>query len=317
MTTLSCAVDSHRSGWRLREFLAHKFRYLPAHIWDERVADRLIRVNDAVADAGTLVLAGDRISYEVSGDEPPVDFDFTILHEDDDCLAVAKSGSLPVHAGGRYIRNTLIAHLRATVSPSLDLAHRLDRETSGVVLLAKHRAAAAHFEREFHAGRAAKVYLAVVRGTPPPSFTVDAPIGRAPSSEPDPPRWRVLAAPAGRSSVTRFRVLAPGVSASSPAVPVSLLEVVPLTGRTQQIRIHAAHVGHPVLGDKIHGVPPALSRAGFERGDFPELVEAAGAPRQLLHAASLVIAHPAGGEPLQLSAPTPPDFALSWSEIAP
>jgi RluA family pseudouridine synthase len=224
-----------------------------------------------------------------------------------------------VHAGGRYIRNTLIAHLRATHSPNLFLAHRLDRETSGVVLLAKHRRAAAHFERELHAGRARKVYLAVLRGAFPAALTVDAPIGRVPSlgpgAEPDPPRWRVLDPPAGKPSVTRFRRLAAGRASAPPRAPVTLVAVEPLTGRTNQIRIHAAHAGHAVLGDKVYGVARELVLECFTKGPTPELLAAAGAPRHLLHAATLVIAHPAGGAPLELSAPVPPDFALSWEEI--
>ncbi len=334
--TLSCVVDPFRSGWTLRDFLAHKFRYLPPRLWDERVAAGRVRVNGAAAAAGTPVAAGDRISYEVAGEEPPVDFAYAVLHEDDDCIAVAKSGNLPVHAGGRYIRNTLIARLRAAQPPeraaSLVLAHRLDRETSGVVLLAKNREAAAHFEREFHAGRAAKTYLAVVRGAAPPELTVDAPIGRVPSigggADPDPPRWRVLTPPAGKPAVTRFRVVARGSRVAPPSRPsaspgapasllVSLVEAIPLTGRTHQIRIHAAHAGYPILGDKVHGAPKHLARAFFEDGDSPALQAAAGAPRHLLHAASLSISAPRGGPPLELRAPAPPDFALSWAETAP
>jgi 23S rRNA-/tRNA-specific pseudouridylate synthase len=86
---------------------------------------------------------------------------------------------------------------------------------------------------------------------------------------------------------------------------------VPLSGRTNQIRIHAAHAGYPILGDKIYSVSPALARTLFDAGETPELLAATGATRQMLHAAALAIAHPRGGL-LELSAPIPPDFALSW-----
>jgi 23S rRNA pseudouridine1911/1915/1917 synthase len=323
---LSCVVDPYRSGWTLGEFLAHRFRYHPPHIWSERIAAGVVRVGDAAATDATPVHAGDRITYTIVHEEPPVDFAFSILHEDADCLAVAKSGNIPMHTGGRYIRNTLIAHLRAVHSPELVLTHRLDRETSGVVLLAKHRDAARHFEREFHGGRVRKTYLAVLRGIARDAFVVDAPIGRAPATDPDPPRWRVVEPPLGKASVTQFRRLAVGRAvravADPPGVPpandsVSLVEAVPLSGRTNQIRIHAAHAGHPVLGDKAHAVAPSLARAFLERGTFDELVAAAGAPRHLLHAAALVVAHPCGSGVLELSAPTPPDFALSSSDLFP
>ncbi len=320
---LSCVVDPFRSGWTLGDFLAHRFRYHPPHIWRERIAAGAVRVGDAPATVATPVHAGDRITYTLVHEEPPVDFAFSILHEDADCLAVAKSGNIPMHTGGRYIRNTLIAHLRNVHSPELVLTHRLDRETSGVVLLAKHKDAARHFEREFHGGRVRKTYLAVLRGAAPDAFIVDAPIGRAPATDPDPPRWRVVEPPEGKASVTRFRRLAVGraVAGQSGDAPahhsVSLVEAVPLSGRTNQIRIHAAHAGHPVLGDKVHGVTPSLARSFFERGPFDELVAAAGAPRHLLHAAALAVAHPSGSGVLELSAPTPPDFALSSSDLFP
>ncbi len=304
MLELSCTVDPHRSGWTLRNFLAHRFRYHPPELWDERVAAGCVRVEGNAAASDTVVRTGDRISYTIDHVEPPVDFSFSILHEDDDCLAVAKSGNLPMHTAGRYVRHTLIAHLRAVHSPHLVLTHRLDRETSGVVLLAKHKDAARHFEREFHGGRVHKTYLAVLRGTAPESFVVDAPIGRAPANDPNPPRWRVVEPPAGKPSVTRFRRLG-GSDA------LTRVEAVPLTGRTNQIRIHAAHAGYPILGDKIYAVSPEVARTLFDAGETPELIAAAGAPRQMLHAAALAIAHPRGGA-LELSAPIPPDFALSW-----
>lgn len=327
LTTLSCIVDPYRSGWFLLDFLTHKFRYLPHHLWEERLLAGRVRVNGERVRPFHRVAAGDRISYTIEIAEPEVDLRYEVVHEDEDCLAVCKSGNLPVHAGGRYIRNTLIAHLRSLRTPeeaaALVLAHRLDRETSGIVLLAKHRGAAAHFEREFRAGRVSKSYLAILRGTVFFDLVVDAPIGRAPETDPDPPRWRILPEPAGRPSVTRFEPLPPnfarvasGVAGTVPsagdAAPVAatLVRAIPESGRTHQIRLHAAHVGHPILGDKIHGLPTALVREYFESGETAALVSAAGAPRQMLHAERLEISSPSG-KTLQLFAPLPPDFALS------
>lgn len=308
--TLSCFVDAYRAGWTLRAFLGHRFRYHPPAIWEERIEAGAVRVNGVRANGDTIVAGGDRVSYSLVHAEPAVDFHLTVLHEDEDCLAVAKSGNLPVHAGGRYIRNTLIAHLRESHGDELRLAHRLDRETSGVVLLAKTRAAAVHFERQFHSGRVAKKYFAVLRGILPPEVAVDAPIGRAPFEDPDPPRWRVLEAPAGKPSRTIFRRLA--VCHATPH-PCTLALAIPESGRTNQIRIHAAHAGHPILGDKIHAVSLEMVRAYFRAGETPELLAAAGAPRHLLHAAELSIAHPRDGRTLELQAPLPDDFELSWT----
>jgi RluA family pseudouridine synthase len=308
--TLSCLVDPYRDGWTLRAFLSHRFRYHPPAIWDERIEAGAVRVNGTCAGGERVLAVGDRVSYSLVHAEPEVDFRFTVLHEDDDCLAVSKSGNLPVHAGGRYIKNTLIAHLRETHGDELRLAHRLDRETSGIVLLAKTREAAVHFEREFHSGRVVKKYFAVLRGSIPAEVAVDAPIGRAPFEDPDPPRWRVIEPPAGKPSRTIFRRL--GVSETAQG-PCTLALALPESGRTNQIRIHAAHIEHPILGDKIHAVPTELVRAYFRDGETPELLAAAGARRHLLHAAELSIAHPRDGRPLELRAPLPSDFELSWT----
>jgi RluA family pseudouridine synthase len=320
--TLSCTVDPYRGGWKLREFLAHRFRYHPAAIWDQRIAAGAVRVNGVCAGPSTLVGSGDRIEYVLVHAEPAVDFRCEIPHDDDDCLAVSKSGNLPVHAGGRYIANTLIAHLRASYGNGLCLAHRLDRETSGIVLLAKHKGAAIHFEREFHAGRAEKKYLAVMRGTFSSEFVVEAPIGRIPKEELA-PRWGIVPAPIGKPARTLFRALATG-EAQAPAlkdaahsaaigrIPVTLAQVLPESGRTNQIRIHAAHAGHPILGDKVYGVPRELAQSFFREGETPQLLAAAGAFRHLLHASSLSIAHPKQGK-IELFAPPPPDLMISPS----
>lgn len=310
--TLSCLVDPYRDGWTLRAFLSHRFRYHPPAIWDERLEEGAVRVNGTRAGGERVVAVGDRVSYSLVHAEPEVDFRYTTLHEDDDCLAVCKSGNLPVHAGGRYIKNTLIAHLRESHGLELRLAHRLDRETSGIVLLAKTRAAAVHFEREFHSGRVVKKYQAVLRGLLPHEATVDAPIGRAPLDDPDPPRWRVMDLPVGKASRTVFRRL---VTAETDQGPCTLALAIPESGRTNQIRIHAAHIGHPILGDKMHAVSIELVRAYFRDGETPELLAAAGAHRHLLHAAELSIAHPRDGRLLELQAPLPGDFELSWTAL--
>ncbi|MBZ0266706.1 RluA family pseudouridine synthase, partial [bacterium] len=255
---LSCRVDPYRDGWTLLRFLTHRFRYHPEGLWRERVESGVVRVNGKAAGAEDLVRRGDRVEYEILHAEPDVDFAYEVLHEDDDLLAVSKSGNLPVHAGGKFIRNTLIAELRERWGRELRLAHRLDRETSGVVLLARHRAAAQALEREFHDRRVRKRYLAVLRGVVPAEWTVDEPIARREPAEP--PYFRVVDAEGGKPSVTRFHRLAATPRPEWSGGPLSLVEVVPESGRTNQIRVHAAHAGHPVLGDKIYGIAPGQLR---------------------------------------------------------
>ncbi len=301
---LSCTVDPYRDGWSLRDFLVHRFRYHDAARWEERLASGVVRVNDVVASVATVVRKGDRIGYEIEHAEPAVDFRFDVLHEDDHVLAVSKSGNLPVHGGGKFLTHTLIAKLREVWGDELRLAHRLDRETSGVVLLAKHPDASRALERAFRERRVRKEYVAVLRGETPSDWTVDAPIARREPAEP--PYFRVVDAAQGKPSVTRFRRRA--VTAIPDGLAVSLVEAEPLSGRTNQIRVHAAHSGHPVLGDKIYGVDPALARAFVRDGETEEILRAAGAPRHLLHCRRLELEHPAEGPPLDLRAPLPDDI---------
>jgi len=144
---------------------------------------------------------------------------------------------------------------------------------------------------------------------------VDAAIVRR--QPPEPPYFRAAAAEgdaSGKAAVTRFRRLRTGAAAASPHEPLSLVEAAPESGRTNQIRVHAAHAGFPILGDKVYGVPEAMARAFVQSGPTPEIEAAAGAPRHLLHCAELVLTHPETGEPLRLSAPVPADFAEAWRD---
>ena len=310
---LSCTVDPYRDGWTLSDFLVSRFRYHSPALWAERLAEGIVRVNGEPAPAERIVHARDRIDYFVWHEEPAVDFRFDVLHEDDHVLAVAKSGNLPVHAGGKYIRHTLIAVLRETWGKELRPAHRLDRETSGVVLLAKTREAARALEREFHARRVGKDYVAIVRGAFPAEVTVDAPIGR--EDEKGVSSFRCVDPEGGKPARTRFVCVAVGPEPAAPPEvprPVSLVLACPESGRTNQIRVHAAHLGHPVLGDKIYGVPRPLADRFVVAGESAEVLAAAGAPRHLLHCRRLTLRHPDGQGTLEVVAPLPPDFAESW-----
>ena len=308
---LSCTVDPYRDGWTLHAFLAGRFRYHSPSLWTERIAEGIVRVNGEPAPAGRIVHARDRIDYFVWHEEPPVDSRYVVLHEDDHVLAVAKSGNLPVHAGGKYIRHTLIATLRETWGKELRPAHRLDRETSGVVLLAKTREAARALEREFHARRVEKSYVAIVRGVIAEDVTVDAPIGREDAKGVS--SFRRVDPIDGKPSRTRFvRVAVRGGAPDAAGGAVSLVLAAPESGRTNQIRVHAAHLGHPVLGDKIYGIPRPLADRFVLGGETPEVLAAAGAPRHLLHCGRLALRHPDGRGALEVVAPLPADFAESW-----
>ncbi|MFY9573032.1 MAG: RluA family pseudouridine synthase [Blastocatellia bacterium] len=184
------------------------------------------------------------------------------------------------------------------------LVHRLDRATSGLIVVAKTPKALGVLSRHFRKRLVEKRYLALVRGTVEEAAgSITAPIGRDPDQR---PHWRVIEG--GKQAETRFKVI-------ERLGPVTLLELEPVTGRTNQLRIHCAHLGHPIVGDDIHsdrGLP--ISDHGF-RTDVRPREDAASAnrdsnpaPRLCLHAWKLAFHHPAGGEWLEFTAPPPSEF---------
>jgi RluA family pseudouridine synthase len=298
---LSTRVDAYHDGWRLGDYLEHRFRYLDAGTWRQRMASGAIAVNGERGAAAAVVRRGDLVEYEIRVVEPPVDFRYDVLYDDPDILAVSKSGNIPVHAGGRHFRHTLIARLREDFGPELDLAHRLDRETSGVVLLVRSRGAARELAGAFARGEVAKDYVAVVHGDPAlDSFDVDAPVGRV---GPDHPvARRVIDPEHGRPARTVFRVV-------GRLGRFSVVEAKPLTGRTNQVRVHLEHAGHPIVGDKVYGVPAEILRESLRDPSSPLVAAHLMLPRHALHAARVTLLHPASRRLLEIEAPLPEDMA--------
>jgi len=313
---LTCEVDPYRAGWTIVEFLAHRFKYHTAEGWERRVRERWVRVNETDVDPAHVVARGDLIHYTIWHAEPPVDDSYTVLYQDDDLLAVAKSGNCPVHACGIYIVNTLIARLRRDFGPRVTLAHRLDRETSGVVMLARNRVANRGLAGKFERGEVAKSYLALVFGhVRERELTIDAPIGKIDARFQYPveyawgkehdlatylPKRRVD--PGGKPARTRVEVIG-HVDA------FTALRVTPEQGRTNQIRVHLAHVGHPLVGDKIYGLGGDVRDEQVRDGMTPRVRQALVLDRHALHCERLALSHPVTAEPLDIAAPVPEDLA--------
>lgn len=226
----------------------------------------------------------ERASSEPSSIEPP---SIEIVFEDDDLLAVNKPAGLLVHRSAIAADETdfLLERLQQQTGSTLLLAHRLDRATSGLVVLAKSREGAADLGRQFMARSVRKRYLAVVRGWPEAEGVVDYPLPDVRERSPRKPaltRWRVLATTTVPIALGKY-----------PEQRYALLEVAPETGRYRQIRKHLHHVSHHVIGDTSHG-----------RGDHNRLWRQHFAMhRMLLHAWRLELSHPVSGAPLRLQAP--------------
>ena len=224
-------------------------------------------------------------------DVTPVQADFEILGETPDLLAVAKPAGLLVHPTKPGGPRTLWDALRELLGYELlnggqvSLINRLDRETSGAVLVAKSSDAARTAAMAMQEGKIRKSYLAIVHGWPgPEEFEIDAPIIRLGEVGETTIHLQRTVHPSGAPALTRFRVLSQIENESG---RFALLAAEPVTGRTHQIRVHLSHAGHPVVGDKIYGPSPECYLEFIRTGWTPRLAERLILPRHALHSAAI------------------------------
>ncbi|WNG55460.1 RluA family pseudouridine synthase [Archangium gephyra] len=209
-----------------------------------------------------------------------------ILHEDADVIAVDKPAGMTAQPTEGRVGDSLVDRVGEYLKRPAGLVHRLDRETSGVTVFGKTPQATTALAEEFREGRARKRYLAAVGPVAlPPQGTIDLPLSKDPSR---PGRWRATRAANGISALTEYRVLHAGPD-------FCLVELLPQTGRTHQLRAHLTALGAPILGDKRYG--GAARAGGIE------------APRCLLHAQALELGHPRTGALVRFEAPIPEDLA--------
>jgi 23S rRNA pseudouridine1911/1915/1917 synthase len=307
---LRAIAGAEAAGERTDRFLAAAFQGLSrARVKALIESGLLSRDGATLRDPSAAVRAGAAYALEVP---PPVpatpqgqDIPLSVLYEDSDLIVVDKPAGLVVHpAPGNpdgTLVNALIAHCGATLTgiggeARPGIVHRLDKDTSGVMVAAKTQPAHEALSKLF-AERSGleRRYLALVWGLPPAGGTIEAPIGRDPAER----KRMAVVRRGGKAAITHYRRLeAFGTTAA-------LLECRLATGRTHQIRVHLAHVSHPLLGDPVYMKRlPAAARA------LPEATRRvlAGFPRQALHAASLAFPHPRTGKPMRFEAPLPPDL---------
>ncbi|MCK9515879.1 MAG: RluA family pseudouridine synthase [Ottowia sp.] len=278
-------------------------RVLAAHVAEfsrsylqQLIAEGAARVNGAVSTrAARKVHAGDRIAITLrptpeSRAFQPQAVPLVVVHEDDDLLVINKPAGLVVHPapghwGGTLLNGLLARDGRAAALPRAGIVHRLDKDTSGLLAVARSPRAAEQLTAAFAARRVQREYLALAHGTwrGPEQREINAAIGRDPYRR---LRMAVLDPQlhAARAARTSVRLLHNGAA-------TCLLRCQLHTGRTHQIRVHLAHLGHPLLADALYGGAPAL-----------------GMVRQALHARRLALAHPVSGEPLAFVAPLPEDL---------
>jgi 23S rRNA pseudouridine1911/1915/1917 synthase len=311
----SFVVDPASAGTRLDRFLQARAADLSRTRLQALIATGRVRVAGGHAKASHRLRAGARVTVEVPPPEPvaltPEAIPLAIVYEDADLLVVNKPAGLVVHPGAGHRTGTLVHALLAHCGPELSgvggarrpgIVHRLDRGTSGLLVVAKNDRAHLGLARQLKARSVERRYLALVHGRlPAAAGVVETAIGRDPR---DRLRMAVRPAGAGRPALTRYRV----VEAFGHPTPLTLLEVTLGTGRTHQIRVHLAHLGVPVVGDRTYrrrGTPPPDA-------ELARHVAALGG--QALHAAVLGFSHPASGAWHRFEASPPPalDALLAW-----
>jgi 23S rRNA pseudouridine955/2504/2580 synthase len=291
-------VDENGAGQRLDNFLIRLLKGVPkTHVY-RVIRSGEVRVNKGRASADTRLEAGDEVRV------PPVRTaavdeearaavpgrEFPVLLEDEHLVAIDKPAGVAVH-GGSGVAFGVIEQLRRARPQArfLELVHRLDKETSGVLLVAKKRSALTALQNQFRARDAGKTYAALVAGAwSDNNKVIDVPLHKylTPGGE-----RRVRATDDGRRSITLVRV-------ARRFADYTLLDVTIKTGRTHQIRVHLAHEGHPIVGDDKYGdfaLNRVVARAPLRFG------------RMFLHARRLAFDHPADGRRLELEAPLPQD----------
>ena len=293
-------VPGDHSGARVDAYLARRLhRYSRAEV-QRLIGSGRVSLRGRAVKAAARVGPGDRIvvRYPRREEPPPRHSALPILYQDERLLAVSKPGDLLSHPTDTIVRGAATSILREQFGARLHLVHRLDRETSGVLLLAKDPATARALTDAFTRRLVAKEYLALARGRVEfERRSVDLPVGR----EGREIKVRQAVATGGQAAATEFRTLARGRGAS-------LVAAAPRTGRLHQIRVHLAALGHPVLGDKLYTGEGEAYMKAVRRTLSADDIAALGAPRQMLHAWTLRLAHPADGRSLLIQAPPPQDM---------
>jgi RluA family pseudouridine synthase len=272
------------------------FSHVPAEVWQQRLAaGRILNGAGQPVTGNQVVRAGERYQHRVPAViEPDVNMGIELLHEDAAVIVLNKPAPLPMHAGGRFYRNTLQHVLDTIYYPQKPRpSHRLDANTTGVVVVARTRHFAGQIQEQFARAQVEKVYLVRVQGHPDADeFTCDAPI----SSDAGKLGSRTVDQDSGLPARTQFRVrqrIADGTA---------LLDARPLTGRTNQIRIHLAHLGYPVCGDPAYLAGSRLGESQTLEVDAPPLC---------LHAWRIGFRHPLDQKTVTFTASAP-----AWASMA-
>jgi 23S rRNA pseudouridine1911/1915/1917 synthase len=327
---ISTTLSVTESGSRLDRYVAQQLPALSRAAVQRLIDDAQIRVDGIARKASYRVQAGDTISVRVPPPDPSTslgtrapraeNIPLDIIYEDDDLIVVNKPAGLVVHPAAGHAAGTLVnailahcPHLNVGGVERPGIVHRLDSDTSGIIVVAKNDAAMRDLQAQFKSRRVHKTYLALVDGhVKPPRGKIDAPIGRDPKHR---QKMAVLTRGKAREAVTVYRTLAAlGRPSTTPLhgsaqdASYTLIEAEPQTGRTHQIRVHLAFLGFPVVADRIYGSKTPRSSAGKKEN-------ALGLTRQFLHAWKIEFTLPREGRAVSFTAPLPEDLREVLEEL--
>ncbi len=294
-------------GERLDKYVAEMVADLSRSRVQKLIEEGLITVNGGVAKQSYPVGSGDEILVRIPQPEPmevkPQAIPLDIVYEDRDIIVVDKPPGMVVHPAYGHRTGTLV---NAVLAHYPDLAgvgdarrpgivHRLDKDTSGLIIVAKSDAARRHLQRQFKRREVHKIYLALLEGSLEPARgVIEAPIGRDKRR-----RKRMAVVEGGREARTEYRVVEYFDDAGGASRPHTLVEAEPETGRTHQVRVHFASIGHPLVGDPVYG---------FRKQPLS-------LPRQFLHAQTLGFRLPDSDEYIELTAELPDDLRAVLEEL--
>jgi 23S rRNA pseudouridine1911/1915/1917 synthase len=301
-------VSEGHHGTRLDSFLKEKYRKRSREKLKEAIESGSIEVirnqGNHVAlgklKASSTLILGDQVKViSRRTPEPEVNMDYSVIHEDEHLLIIDKPANLPVHPAGKYFYNSLLTDLRMK-NMNYYLVHRIDKETSGILVMSKTEIACAPLVEQFSSRTIKKTYLAIVKGTIQDRLVINAAMGRDLNSYLG---LKMTTLESGQEAITEIE---PVSQHKNKHGEFTLVKCFPKTGRQHQIRVHLASIGHPIVGDKLYGLPESEALKFYERQFVsPEAQAKLLLPRHALHAHQITLDHPMTHKPLSFESKLP------------
>ena len=313
----SICIPTRNAGESLLDFLCGRFTYHGRNDWEELIHGGRVLLNGIAVSSIRPLKAGDRLEYlHPDLPEPPIEKDYSILFEDGILLVVDKPPNLPCHPGGRYFAHTLWSLLKSDHSmDNVFFVNRIDRETSGIVLIAKNASAASHCRQQLLDGALRKKYLVMVEGDFPGGTVRAEGFIKIDENSLIRKKQRFFMANGSQKVSKEAKKCCTLFHSVQRRNGKSLISAEPVTGRMHQIRATLCSLGYPVTGDKIYGVDETL----FLKFINDRLTDSdrlkLSLPRQALHSESLALTHPENGKRMRFFSPLSEDMAYFFMNV--